>query len=91
MRRYALRDDQWERIETFCLVVRGMSVLPQGTIGCLWRRCFAATGQGFLGETCRNASGTRSRFIRDFLAGQRAACGRGYSRYWQPMRTMNTL
>jgi transposase len=58
MRRYALRDDQWERIR---------DLLPgrEGHVGVTARdnRLFveavlSATGQGFLGETYRNASET---------------------------------
>jgi len=59
MRRYALRDDQWERIGTFCPAVPGMSALLPRTIDCLSRRCFTGIAQASPGGTCRNASATR--------------------------------
>ena len=79
MRRYALRDDQWERIR---------DLLPgrEGHVGVTARdnRLFVEAvlyryRAGVFGEACRNAAGIRSRILRDYLAGQRAARGRGCS------------
>ena len=76
MRRYGLRDDQWDRIK---------DILPgrEGHVGVTAKdnRLFVeavsiAIGPAFLGGTCRNDLVTRSRFIPDFRAGRRAGYGR---------------
>jgi transposase len=90
MRRYALRDDQWDRIK---------NLLPgrEGYVGATAkdnRRFVEAVlyryRAGIPCGTCRSALAIRSRFIRASPAGPRAGYGRGCLRPWRPMRTMNT-
>jgi len=41
MRRYALRDDQWDRTRIFCLVAKAMLVALRRITGCSWRPFFS--------------------------------------------------
>ena len=52
-RRYALRDDQWERIKDL-LPGRAFPLLShcRRTIGCSWKLCCTDIGQEFPGVTC---------------------------------------
>jgi|GEM_PF-1675910 len=54
-RRYALRDDQWERIKDL-LPGRAFPLLShcRRTIGCWWKLCCTNIGQEFPGVTYRN-------------------------------------
>src|ERR1700691_2610329 len=102
MRRYALRDDQWDRIKdilpgraghvgvTAKDNLQAMLASPPRITGCSSRRYFTVIAQAYLGATCRNVLAIQSRFIRDFRAGRRAAHGRRSSKCWRPMRTTNT-
>jgi hypothetical protein len=76
-RRYALRDDQWERIK---------DLLPgrPGTIGVtakdnrlLLKPSCIAIVQAFLGATCQSALETFVLSIRALAAGRNLACGSG--------------
>jgi transposase len=90
MRRYALRDDQWDRIK---------DILPgrEGHLGVTAKdnRLFVEAviyryRPASLGETCQNGLATRSRYIRASRAGPRAGCGRSYLRCWRAMQIMST-
>ena len=90
MRRYALRDDQWDRIK---------DILPgrEGHVGVTAKdnRLFVEAviyryRAGIPGGTCRNALATRSRSIRASRAGPRAGYGRSCLRCWRAMRIMST-
>ena len=84
MRRYALRDDQWDRIK---------DILPgrEGHVGVTAKdnRLFVEavtlplSRRHPLAGPCRNVLATRSRFTRDFRAGPRAAYGRSSLRCWR--------
>ena len=52
MRRYALRDDQWDRIKDFLPGREGQWAARRRTIGCSWRRCSIATAPVSPGVTC---------------------------------------
>ncbi len=58
-RRYALREDQWERIKDL-LPGRAFPLLShcRGTIGCSWKLCCIEIGQEFPGVTYRNGLAT---------------------------------
>ncbi len=89
-RRYALRDDQWDRIK---------DLLPgrAGTVGVtgkdnrlLSTLCCIAIAPAYRGAICRSASVISEWCIRVSAAGRRAASGRGFSRIWRKTPTMNT-
>ena len=89
MRRYALRDDQWERIK---------DILPgrEGHVGATARdnRLFVEAvlyryRAGMPWRDLPERFGDPIRFTPDFRAGRRAAYGRRCSRCWPPTRTMN--
>ena len=90
MRRYGMRDDQWERIQDL-LPGRGghvgrtakdnrlfvEAVLYRYRTGIPWRDLPERFGCGVKVHT-------------RFLAGPRLACGSGCSSTWRPMPTMST-
>jgi len=90
MRRYALRDDQWARIQ---------HLLP-GSVG--WVGVTARDNRLFVEAVLyRYRAGIPWRDLperfgdpiggaRGFPAGRKMASGRGFSRIWPPMPTMNT-
>ena len=90
MRRYALRDDQWDRVE---------DLLPgrQGHVGVTAKdnRLFVEAvlyryRAGILGGTCPSGSAIQSASTRASAAGRQAGFGRGFSSTCLRMRTMNT-
>jgi transposase len=74
MRRYALRDDQWERIKDILPGREGHVGVTATTAG-YSRQYFTVIAQVHRRATCRNVLATRSRFMRGFRAGRRAARG----------------
>jgi transposase len=90
MRRYALRDDQWDRIK---------DLLPgrEGHVGangretvCLSMPCSTVIAPAFPGATCRRGSAIRSRSTLASPAGPARPSGNGYSNISPPMPIMNT-
>ena len=90
MRRYALRDDQWERIK---------DLLPgrEGHVGVTAKnnRLFVEAvlyryRAGIPWRDLPERFGDPIRFTRASPAGPRVGYGRRCSRFWLPMRTMNT-
>lgn len=82
MRRYALRDDQWERVK---------DLLPgrEGHVGVTAKdnRLFVeavlyAIAQAFLGATCLSVSVIGRPSTRALAAGPRAAFGKSFSSIW---------
>ena len=90
MRRYGLRDDQWDRIK---------DMLP-GRAGSVGKT--AANNQLFVeavlfryragvhGAICRSASGSEATFTGASAAGRNPVSGSGSSSISQPMPTTNT-
>lgn len=90
MRRYALRDDQWDRI-------RDLLSGRLGSVGVTAKdnRLFVegsctATGPASLGATCPSASGMRSRCSAASAAGRSLASGSGCSGTSAQRPTTNT-
>src|SRR4051812_13467651 len=90
MRRYALRDDQWDRIK---------DLLPgrEGHVGVTAKdnRLFVEAvlyryRAGIPGGTCPSGLAIRKRSIRGSADGQRAAFGRRFSDTCLTTRTTNT-
>ena len=90
MRRYALRDDQWDRIK---------DVLPgrKGHVGATAKdnRLFVEAvlyryRAGIPWRDLPECFGDPIKIQRDFRAGPRAAYGRRCLRCWRAMRTTNT-
>ena len=90
MRRYALREDQWERIQ---------GILPgrEGHVGVTAKdnRLFVEAvlyryRAGIPWRDLPERFGDRSRSIRGFPGGPRAGYGRECSRCWRPMRITST-
>ena len=99
MRRYALRDDQWDRIKDILPGREGHvgvtakdnrlfveAVLYRYRAGIPWRDLPERFGETGIAE---DVAGRRG-FIPDFRAGRRAVRGRISSKCWRPMRTTNT-
>jgi hypothetical protein len=72
--RYALRDDQWERIKNLLPGRRG-SVGVTAKDNRLFVDAVLATGRAFPSEIDPNASGTAAKSTRGFGTGQRRECG----------------
>ncbi len=99
MRRYALRDDQWEQIE-------GLLPGREGHVGATARdnRLFVeavlyryragipwtATAPAFPGATCPRASAPGRRCMPALGAGPKAASGSGSSGTWRARPTTST-
>ena len=90
MRRYALRDDQWDRIKEF---------LPgrEGHVGVTAKdnRLFVEAvlyryRAGIPWRDLPERFGDPIKFTRGFHAGPRTVCGRSYLRCWRAMRIMST-
>ena len=90
MRRYGLRDDQWDRIK---------DLLPgrDGHVGVTARdnRLFVEAvlyryRAGIPWRDLRSDSAIRSRFTRGFPGGPRGASGNGSCSIWRRMPTTNT-
>jgi hypothetical protein len=89
MRRYALRDEQGERIESLLPGREGPVGGRPATIAYLSKRCCTATGPGFPGATGRNALARGKRCLPGLAAGRRAECGRRYFSTGPTKRTTN--
>jgi hypothetical protein len=79
MRRYGLRDDQWERIEGLLPGREGHVGVTARDNRLFVRRCCTATEPAYRGVTCRSASVLRKPCIHGSAAGRRAACGPKFS------------
>ena len=55
-RRYALREDQWERIRELLPGREGHVGGRRGITGCLWKPSYTGIGRGFPGAICRPGS-----------------------------------
>ena len=56
MRRYALRDDQWDRIKDFLPGREGYAAARQKTIACSSKRCSTAIERAVRGVICPSGS-----------------------------------
>ena len=70
MRRYGLRDGQWDRIQDLLPGRAGHVGVTAQTIACLWKRSYSAIGQEFPGAICPGGSAIPSRFIPVFSVGE---------------------
>ena len=90
MRRYALRDDQWDRIKDLLPGREGSVGVTARTIGCSSRRCSTVIVLAFPGATCRSASGTGRTSTGASAAGPNPVSGSGSFSISRPMPTTNT-
>ena len=90
MRRYALRDDQWDRIKDLLPGREGHVGVTELTTVCSSRPCSTAIAPVFPGATCRSGSAIRSRFTRGFPVGPSPASGTGFSSISPLTLTTNT-
>ena len=89
-RRYALREDQWKRIEHLLPEELAQSALPQTITGSSLRQFCIDIEPVFPGGTCLNASVISAWFTHVSAAGRSPAFGKDYSSIWPQMQTMNT-
>ena len=61
MRRYALRDDQWDRIKEICRAARAMLAARRRTIGCSSKPFCSDFAPASLGAICPRALATEDR------------------------------
>ena len=73
MQRYALRDDQWDKIKDFRRAATATSAVRRPTIVCSSMASFIATAQAFPGGTCRSDTGLGSQPTSAIAAGAKAA------------------
>ena len=76
MRRYTLRDDQWDRFVTSCQGTRDGSVSRRRTTERSSKPCCTATVPASLGSTCLSALVTGKTSIAGSAAGLKPVCGR---------------
>ena len=90
MLRYALRDDQWDRIKDFLPGREGhVGALPL-TIGCSWMRFSFAIALASPGAIFPNATVTGKRHIGVIAVGAKLAYLQRFSRFWRQTPTMNS-
>ena len=90
MRRYALRDDQWDRIKDFLPGRAAMSTTPRQTIDCSSKRFCADTARRFLGAICRSVSRTGRSSISASAGGRTVAFSSVFSSCLRGITTTNT-
>ena len=89
MRRFGLRDDQWERIKDLLPGREGSVGGPRRTIGCSSKPCSIVIVRGCLGAICRSGSVTEFRCIGGSAVGPKAVSGSGCSNISQQTPTTN--
>jgi len=90
MRRYGLRDDQWDRIRIFCLAEKAMwGALPR-TTGCLWKPCSTDLERDVPGTTYRSVLAPGKRSTNGLAGGRKAGSSNTFSSCWLKIMTTNT-
>jgi len=90
MRRYAIRDDQWNRIKDTLPGREGSVGVTAVTTACSSRRCSTAIAPVSPGVTCRSAVVTGRMSIAASPAGPTRVCGRPSSSGSPPTPLMST-
>ena len=89
-RRYALRDDQWERIEGLLPGRKETVARRPKTIAFLLKPFFTAIALAFHGAIYRSDLVIGALFTRVSAVGQTMGFGKKCSNVWPPMPIMNT-
>jgi hypothetical protein len=89
-KRYALRDDQWEKIKALLLAKKVGLGAKREIIGYSSMQCYTDTVPVFRGEIYQNGSEIGKIHIEDGLVGQKQAFGKKSSNTWPLMPTMST-
>ena len=90
MRRYALRDDQWDRIKEICRAARAMLAARRRTIGCSSKPFCSDFAPASLGAICPSALATGRSSISASTGGPRAAFSSEFSGSWPAITTTST-
>src|SRR3954469_17527964 len=90
MRRYALRDDQWDRIKDLLPGREGPVGVTAKDNRLFVEPCCIVIGPAFHGGTCPSGLAIRKRSTRGLADGRRAGFGRGFLTTCRTTRTTNT-
>ena len=90
MRRYGLRDDQWDRIKDFLPGVKGTWAARRKIIDCLSRPFSTDLELGVPGVIYPSGLAIGKRSINVSAGGRRVGFSRASSNCWPAITTMNT-
>ena len=90
MRRYGLRDDQWERIKDFLPGSEGHVGVRRKIIDCSLKRCSIDTELAVLGVIYPSVSVIGNRCTSASADGRRAGFSSAFSKHWRAITITNT-